>query len=203
MPCQGNLDKYLRCAEFRVRAHRVSVDSDNSCVCRAIPRDGAGFPRVRFTVSRKGDVMDRTWVLRSKRENGVLTVGAMGVATPEGVRVLRAFVKAAIGEFADAAVLVDLRAVQFELTADDWVQVAKDSARAAFQPPVAMVVSPHHHDFAVKYCYTAAELGMRRMAFTETEPAYEWAQEHSLLGRRHAACTGRLPSRPLPRLRLV
>lgn len=147
---------------------------------------------------------EKTWVLRARRDRGVLTVGALGIATSEGLRTLRAFVRAAMGEHDDAAVLVDLRGVGFDLSTEDWAQAAKDSARAGFKPPIALVVQQRHFDFAVTYCLKAAEAGQLRMAFTDLERASCWARQlvdpETVPGALEPPL--RAPQR-VPRLRLV
>lgn len=146
----------------------------------------------------------KEWTLRAWREGELLVVSAAGIATANSIRTLRAFVRAGLGEHEGrGGVVVDLRDAHLELNTEEWRQAAIDSARAAFKPPIAIVVEPSYFDGAVSYCFYAAESGQRRMAFTELAPALSWAQGRVSRVAQADRDIGQLRSMPTGRLRLV
>lgn len=143
----------------------------------------------------------RNWRLNARREHGVLLVHAQGVATVESLNLLRGFVRAALAPD-DRAAVVDLRSVSVSLEERDWEQIAKDSA--AFGDlcrPVALVVMERNFDRTARYCLTAAQHGVARMAFSDLKRAVSWARTVADGAPSHPPTPS--PAGPPGRLRLV
>jgi hypothetical protein len=148
---------------------------------------------------------DKGWRLQAWRESGLAIVVAHGHGRADSIRLLRAFIRAVIEEHHDQGVLVDLRGVNVQLSLAEWQQAAVESARADFKVPIGFVVAPEYFDFAVQYCFHAADSGQRRMAFTDLEAAFSWALASPASGRARPGAAETAPQPPgrSQRLRLV
>jgi hypothetical protein len=190
-------------------ASRQLVDRKTTCEPRAFLPLRTGFPRVLFALAVEGSysmmLSNKGWRLQAWRESGLAIVVAHGHGTAESIRLLRAFIRAVIEEHDDRGVLVDLRGVNVQMSLDEWRLAAIDSARAGFKVPIGFVVAPEFFDFAVQYCFHAADRGQRRMAFTDLDAAFSWALGSPVAGRARpgAADTAQQPPGRSQRLRLV
>ena len=113
------------------------------------------------------------WTLRANCEGGLLYVEAAGVATVRSLQTLRRFVAAELQHGDARAVVIDLRSATTEMGPAEWAQNAKE-ARSGAPIPVAMVVQQKYWDAVIQHCYSTAEAGLDRMAFTDFGRAKAW-----------------------------
>src|SRR5689334_7929584 len=81
-------------------------------------------------------------VVRSRRVEEVLVVVARGVLTVEGAREIRWAVGAALAKADARAIVIDLRGAVLLFTEATWSDLVEESADAAIQHPIGILVSP-------------------------------------------------------------
>jgi hypothetical protein len=130
------------------------------------------------------------WTLRARHAGVFLVVTAIGEATVESLRTLRAFVRATIETRPDTqAVVIDFTGALSLMGAGEWSQTTADAKAAGINVPMALVVPRDCLEPVGDICLAQNRLGLRRMAFTDLDRAFSWCRvelAESLEGLEHA-----------------
>jgi hypothetical protein len=113
--------------------------------------------------------------MSASRRDGILIVTTAGVATAECISKLREFIIEELAREPALAAVVDFRQAVQWMSDEDWEAAGRASVQANFNVRTAIVVSEVSLQRVRQHCMDLASYGLRRMAFTDLEPALSWA----------------------------